>query len=143
MPRHPSKTTLIIGASSIGKTHALREAAESMPGQITLLSTAGEPGFQPFSIEAVRNATTPYLAIDEIADVGHFNPEVLTEALDVMEEVGAVKHLILVAWSDRAAKDEGFNFPRGTKTLSMRERRMHLVLDGDSFRFVQAPAQAA
>ncbi len=75
--------------------------------------------------------------------MGHFNPEVFAQALDAMEESGLVKHLILVAWNDRAAKDEGFAFPRGTKTLSMRERRMDLVLDDDTLRFAQAAVQAA
>lgn len=143
MPRHPSKTTHIHGPSSIGKSYALLELARQLGDSITLLSTTGERGFQPFSIDAVRSCTTPYLAIDEIADLGDFNPEIFEQALQVMEEAGVVRHLILVSWNDRAAKDEGFSFPRGTKSLLMRERRMQLVLDGDTFRFDAQAAQAA
>jgi len=143
MPRHPTKTTLIIGASSIGKTHAIRELAKTMPSEFTLLSTGEEPGFRPFSIDAVRATETPYLVIDEIADVGSFNPEVFAEALEVIEQEGKVKHLVVVAWNDKAAKEEGFVFPRGTKTLPMRERRTDLVVDSGVFMFTQSRAQAA
>lgn len=143
MPRHPAKTTHIHGPSSIGKTHALLAFAQQLGRNITLLSTTGEAGFLPFSIEAVRSCRTPFLAIDEIAQLSDFNPEVFAEALAAMEEGGAVHHLILVSWNDRAAKEEGFQFPRGTKSLQMRERRTSLALDGDTLRFEMPTAQAA
>jgi len=137
MSKRSFKTTVVAGRTSVGKTHALQAFAIERPGELVILSTSDEPGMTPFTIEAAVAAGTPYLAIDELDELGEMSPAAFKTLLSELAGAEALKHLILVSCSERFIREAGFILPRGCRTLVMRERRMRLVEREGEF-FVEA-----